>query len=165
MQSTHTSYFNLLDLPANAHVAHIIPGLVSHSLLSIVTMCNTGCTVTFTNTTWTIIYHGHTIICGHKCTHTSLRMVPLTKDARDQAASPTAPSDHVPQPPRPPLHWPPMLRPHLPPLSMPPKSTSLCAPSHHQHSLGHLTAVKALQHPLPHSNVDQEPSALLHCYR
>jgi hypothetical protein len=57
LQSTHTSYLNLLDLSDNAQAAHIIPGLVSHSLplLSIVTMCNTGCKVTFTNTTCTII--------------------------------------------------------------------------------------------------------------
>jgi hypothetical protein len=48
VQSTHTCTLNLPDLPAGARVAHIIPGLASHSLLSVVAMCNARCTVTFT---------------------------------------------------------------------------------------------------------------------
>jgi hypothetical protein len=43
----------------------------------------------------TISYHGRTIICGNKCTRTSLWMVPLTKNAGDQAASPTG-TNHAP---------------------------------------------------------------------
>jgi hypothetical protein len=48
-----------------------------HSLLSIVAMCNAGCTVTFTKIGCTIVYRGRTIICGHKCMRTGLWMVPL----------------------------------------------------------------------------------------
>jgi hypothetical protein len=59
-------------LPPGAHAAHIIPSLASHSLLSIMTMCNTGCTIS------TIMYCGQTILCGHKCTRTRLWMIPLT---------------------------------------------------------------------------------------
>jgi hypothetical protein len=59
-------------------------------------MCNTGCTVTFTKINCTISYRGRTIICGLKCIRTGLWMVPLTKNARDQAASPTATDNHVP---------------------------------------------------------------------
>jgi hypothetical protein len=59
-------------------------------------MCNAGCTVTFTKIICTISYHGQTIICGNKCTRTRLWMVPLTKNARDQAASPSATTNHVP---------------------------------------------------------------------
>ncbi len=87
VQSTHTCTLDLPDLPAGARAAHIIPGLASHSLLSIVTMCNAGCTVTFTKINCTITYRGRTIICGHKCTHTGLWMIPLR--AHDsQAANP-----------------------------------------------------------------------------
>jgi hypothetical protein len=43
--------------------------------------------VTFTKINLTIAYHGRTIICGHKCTHTQLWMVPL-KGTNAQAANP-----------------------------------------------------------------------------
>jgi hypothetical protein len=69
---------DLPSLPSQACTAHIIPGLAAHSLLLVVTMCNAGCSVTFTKIGCTIIYHGHTIMCGHKCTWTGLWMIPLT---------------------------------------------------------------------------------------
>jgi hypothetical protein len=47
VQSTHTCTLDLPVLPVGTRAAHIIPGLASHSLLSVVTMCNAGCTVTF----------------------------------------------------------------------------------------------------------------------
>ncbi len=77
VQSTHTCTLDLPKLPATARNAHIIPGLASHSLLSIVTMCNAGCTITFTKIGCSIVYHGRTVICGHKCTRTGLWMIPL----------------------------------------------------------------------------------------
>ncbi len=87
MQSTHTCTLDLPVLPVGARAAHIIPGLVSHSLLSVVTMCNAGCTVTFTKINCTITYRGCMIICGPKCTRTGLWMVPL-KETNAQAANP-----------------------------------------------------------------------------
>jgi hypothetical protein len=89
MQSIHTCTLNLPDLPVSTQAAHIIPSLAAHLLLSIVTMCNAGCTVTFTKINCIISYRIRTIIWGTKCTRTSLWMVPLTKNTRDQAASPT----------------------------------------------------------------------------
>jgi hypothetical protein len=89
VQSTHTCTLDLPDLPADARAAHIIPGLASHSLLSVVTMCNAGCTVTFTKIKCTIVYRGRTIVCGHKCTKTGLWMVPL-RGANAQAAGPSS---------------------------------------------------------------------------
>jgi hypothetical protein len=59
-------------------------------------MCNARCTVTFKKINCTISYCSRTIICGNKCTHTGLWMVPLTKNAGDQAASPSATTNHVP---------------------------------------------------------------------
>ncbi len=87
LQLTHTCTLNLPALLVGARAAHIIPGLASLSLLSIVTMCNAGCTVTFTKINCTITYRGRTIICGHKCTRTGLWMVPL-KETKAQAANP-----------------------------------------------------------------------------
>ncbi len=88
VQSMHTCTLDLPDLPAGTRAAHIIPGLASHALLSIVTMCNAGCTVTFTKINCTITYRGRTIICGHKCTHTGLWMIPLRAHDSQAANSP-----------------------------------------------------------------------------
>jgi hypothetical protein len=87
VQSMHTYTLNLPTLPVGIRTAHIIPGLSSHSLLSVVTMCNARCTVTFTKNNCTFAYCGRMIICGHKCTRTSLWMVPL-KETNAQAANP-----------------------------------------------------------------------------
>ncbi len=92
VQSTHTCTLDLPELPAGARVAHIIPGLALHSLLSAITICNAGCMVTFTKINCTIAYHGCTIICGHKCTQTGLWMVPITKNTDNQATSPVPPT-------------------------------------------------------------------------
>ena len=81
VQSTHTCTLNLPSLPQSARAAHIIPSLASHSLLSAVTLCNAGCTVNFTKIGCTIMYRGRTIVCGHKCTRTSLWLIPLSQDA------------------------------------------------------------------------------------
>jgi hypothetical protein len=48
VHSTHTCTLDIASLPRSARVAHIIPGLALHSLLSIVNMCNVGCEVNFT---------------------------------------------------------------------------------------------------------------------
>ncbi len=52
----HTGTLNLPGLPSAARLAHIIPGLVSHSLISVVTLCNAGCDVLFTKMGCTITY-------------------------------------------------------------------------------------------------------------
>jgi hypothetical protein len=80
VHSTHTCTLNIPLLPPGVQGAHIIPGLASHSLLSIITMCNAGCTVTFSKIRCTIVYRGNTIVCGHKCTRTGLWMIPLTPE-------------------------------------------------------------------------------------
>jgi hypothetical protein len=95
VQSTYTCTLNLPDLPAGTQAAHVIPGQASHWLLSIVTLCNAGCTVTFTKINCTIIYRGRTIICGNKCTRMGLWMVPLMNPGV-QATSPSATITHAP---------------------------------------------------------------------
>jgi hypothetical protein len=88
VHSTHST----LDIPSLlpcARVAHIIPGLASHSLLSIVKMCNVGCTTTFSKIGCTIVYRGMTIICSHKCMHTGLWMIPLAENTTPPTTMPT----------------------------------------------------------------------------
>jgi hypothetical protein len=79
VHSTHTCTLVIPSLPPGARATHIIPGLALHLLLSVVTMCNAGCTVTFSKIGCTIVYRGRTIVCGHKCTRTGLWMIYLTE--------------------------------------------------------------------------------------
>jgi hypothetical protein len=95
VQLSHTCTLDLPDLPAGARAAHVIPGLASHSSLSVITICNAGYTVTFTKINCTISYRGRTIICGNKCTRTGLWMVLLTNPGV-QATSPSATTTHAP---------------------------------------------------------------------
>jgi hypothetical protein len=89
VHSTHTHMLNIPLLPPNACAAHIIPDLASHLLLSIVTMCNAGCTVTFSKISCTIVYRGRTIVCGHKCLRTGLWMIPLAENTTPPTTMPT----------------------------------------------------------------------------
>jgi hypothetical protein len=77
VHSPHTCTLNIPALPASAQHAHIIPSLASHSLISILTLCNAGCNVVFTKIGCTIMYCGKVILCGSKCTRTGLWMIPL----------------------------------------------------------------------------------------
>ena len=45
VQSTHTCTLAIPELPDAARIGHIIPGLASHSFLSVVKLCNAGCEV------------------------------------------------------------------------------------------------------------------------
>ncbi len=92
VQLTHTCTLDLPELPATTRNAHIIPGLALHSRLSIVAMCNAGCTVTFTKIGCSIVYRGHTILCGHKCTRTGLWMVLLQQGHTNPSMQPATTS-------------------------------------------------------------------------
>jgi hypothetical protein len=89
VHSTHACMLGIPLLPPGAHGAHIIPGLASHSLLSVITMCNVGCTVTFSKIGCTIMYCSRMIVCGHKCTHMGLWMIPLAENTTPPTATPT----------------------------------------------------------------------------
>jgi hypothetical protein len=49
IQSSHTCSLLLTDLPPQARQAHILPGLVHNSLISVGQLCDNGCIVTFTH--------------------------------------------------------------------------------------------------------------------
>jgi hypothetical protein len=82
VHSAHMCTLDIPSLPPNARTTHITPGLALHSLLSVMTLCNASCTVHLTKIGCTIVYHGRTIACGHKCTRTGLWMIPLSEDAK-----------------------------------------------------------------------------------
>jgi hypothetical protein len=62
--STHTDTLDLPSLPMEARQAHILPGLVQHSLLSVGQMCDSGCTVTFTANKVAVKHGAATILTG-----------------------------------------------------------------------------------------------------
>jgi hypothetical protein len=89
VHSTHTCMLDIPSLPPGARAAHIIPGLALQLLLSVVTMCNAGCTITFSKIGCTIVYRGRTIVCSHKCTRTGLWMIPLAENTTPLTTMPT----------------------------------------------------------------------------
>jgi hypothetical protein len=89
VHSTHTCMLNIPSLPPSARMAHIIPGLALHLLLSVIAMCNAGCTVTSSKIGCTIVYHSRRIICGHKCTRSGLWMIPLAEITTPPTSMPT----------------------------------------------------------------------------
>jgi hypothetical protein len=54
MESTHTSALDIPELNKSASIAHISPGMASHSLLSVGQLFNEGYIVTFRNESVTI---------------------------------------------------------------------------------------------------------------
>ena len=77
VQSTHTCKLAIPELPDIARIRHIIPGLASHSLLSVVKLCNARCEVSFSKIECVVKYQGRIVLRGHKCISTGLWMVPL----------------------------------------------------------------------------------------
>jgi hypothetical protein len=75
-------------VPDQARLAQVLPNLSSHSLISIVNLCNAGCEVTFNKIGCTIKYRGRTILCGRKCTKTGLWMIPLYDNSGTQPTLP-----------------------------------------------------------------------------
>ena len=87
--STHTCELNLPNLPQNARMGHILPGLASHSLVSVVRLCNAGCDVEFTKIGCTVKHRGRVVLKGNKCTKTGLWMIPISENT-NVTATPTA---------------------------------------------------------------------------
>jgi len=64
VMSTHTCNLDMPHLSKPARQGHIMPGLASHSLLSVAKLCDAGCTVEFTMIGCNITYRGKQIVCG-----------------------------------------------------------------------------------------------------
>ncbi len=77
VHSSHTCSLWITNSPQKAQLAHVIPGLASHLLLSVVCLCNAGCKVTFTKIECCVKYRGQIILQGYKCLKSGLWMVNL----------------------------------------------------------------------------------------
>ena len=79
LTSTHKRELDLQLLPKAARSGHVIPGMLSHSLVSVVTLCNAGCRVV--SEEWrigfSITYRGAIVMEGKKCIKTGFGMVPI----------------------------------------------------------------------------------------
>jgi hypothetical protein len=54
MESSHTAELNIPQLNAAAYIAHVLPGISNHYLLSVGQLCNEGYIVTFKNISLTV---------------------------------------------------------------------------------------------------------------
>jgi hypothetical protein len=64
--STHTATLNLPSLPHPERQAHILHGLAHHSLLSVGQMCDSGCSITFTENKVTVTHRATKILTGQR---------------------------------------------------------------------------------------------------
>ena len=72
VKSTHQCTLDLPDLPVAARNGHIIPGLASILLLSVVVLCDAGCEVSFNKYGVVVKYKGKTFLRGSKCARRGL---------------------------------------------------------------------------------------------
>ena len=78
VRSSHIAELDLPLLPRGGREAHIVNWLASHSLVSVVKLCNAGCQVDVKDISCEIRYRGKTIVQCSKDVNTGLWMMPLT---------------------------------------------------------------------------------------
>ena len=94
VQSTHDCKLAIPELPEKARIGHVVPGLASHALVSVIKLCNAGCEVTFTKIECTVKYRGRVVLTGYKCQRTGLWMIPALTPNSMETSNPT---DHTAQ--------------------------------------------------------------------
>ena len=77
VSSSHISKSNLPQLPQAVKRAYVVPGLASHSLVSVVKLCNAGCEVNIRDILCNIRYSEKMIVKCRKCTRTGVWVMPL----------------------------------------------------------------------------------------
>jgi hypothetical protein len=77
IKSSHTCDLLLTDLPPQARKAHILPGLVYNSLISVGQLCDNGCSVTFTQEQVTVSKNGKCVMYGSRDPRSCLWRVDL----------------------------------------------------------------------------------------
>jgi hypothetical protein len=77
IMSTHTATLNIPSLSQAARLAHILPGLAQHLLLSVGQMCDSGCSITFTASNVTVTNGHSTILTGERDKESNIWRVPL----------------------------------------------------------------------------------------
>ena len=64
LNSTHVRKLDLPQLPMVARLGHVIPGLASQSLMSVVQLPDAGCGVNFLKHCVTVMYNGRVVLEG-----------------------------------------------------------------------------------------------------
>jgi hypothetical protein len=83
MESSHTAALDIPELNAAASIAHVLPGMANHSLLSVGQLCNEGNTVTFKNASVTICNpQEFQILSGARDLNTGLWRINLRKESQ-----------------------------------------------------------------------------------
>jgi hypothetical protein len=81
IQSSHTSNLLLTALSLHARKAHIFPGLVHNSLLSVGKLCDSGCNITFTKEEVEVTKDGKYVMLGSLDPHSRQWRVDLKEEA------------------------------------------------------------------------------------
>ena len=89
LTSTAAGHLPIAKLPEAATRAHIFPALTPHSLLSIGTLCDHGCTATFTATTVSIHNNAKELVLQGDRAPTGLWHIPLEHNYAGSAIIPT----------------------------------------------------------------------------
>jgi hypothetical protein len=81
MESSHTAELNIPELNYAVSIAHVLPGMTNHSLLSVAQLCNEGYVVTFKNALVTIFNPQESqILSGARDLDTGLWRINLKND-------------------------------------------------------------------------------------
>ena len=91
LKSTHVRKLDLPQLPMTARLGHVIPGLVSQSLMSVVQLTDASYGVHFLKHCVAMTYNGRVVLEGARNSSSTLWMVRLTNEK--PAAGPGSPSN------------------------------------------------------------------------
>ena len=72
MTSTHEGHLDIPTLPPAATLAHIVPEMTTHNLLSVGQLCDAGCTATITRDKIEVTHDNTTILTGTRSDDTTL---------------------------------------------------------------------------------------------
>jgi hypothetical protein len=86
IQLSHTCNLLLTDLPHQARQAHILPGLVHNSLISVGQLCDNECSVTFTQEQVTVSGNGKDVMYGSRDPKSRLWRVNLNQKMHTKIA-------------------------------------------------------------------------------
>jgi hypothetical protein len=86
-QSSHTCDLLLTDLPSQTRKAHVFPGLVHNSLISVGKLCDNRCDVTFKNEAVSVMTNGTCAMLGSHDPYSGLWRVDLKKSTPTIQAS------------------------------------------------------------------------------
>ena len=81
LKSTHTATIDIPWLPKAARQAHIVPGLSHASLISIKSLCDAGCVVTYTHEHCNVEYNKKLVWQGTREQGTGLWVLPLNEES------------------------------------------------------------------------------------